>query len=216
MCYELSRRNIIVAAIGGLASGLGFSGVSKKFAMDVASDLFDRRRTLANLLAAVPKDKADSNPRYLKDTDMSHWHTEAHPFFEELKNKGHVPEQGLIVELGSYQGASLQALNELFGSHRVRGVDIYPYTNSRQIFIGDVRTSNVLQNFQAPALVWNDVSNWENSPRSKLAAFEWAKQNLVKGGVYVDDAMKNLPLDLDLSGFQLIYSKGYITAFRKT
>lgn len=216
MCYELSRRNIIIAAIGGIASGLGLEGVQKKLTVDVMADLFERRRTLAQLLNDVPSDKADRNPSYLEGTDMQHWHMDAHPFFQHLASMDLVPKQGLVIELGSYQGKSLAVLNQLFGEGRVLGCDIHRYTANPQILVGDVRNPETLKNFGSAALVWNDVSNWENSPRSKMAAFEWAKSHLIPGGIYVDDAMKNIPVDLDLRGFQLIYAKGYISAFKKT
>lgn len=216
MCYEISRRNIIVAALGGVATGLGLQGATKTFTVDVAADLFERRQTVADLLNTTLQDKADKNKSYLRGTDMAHWHSEVHPFFQQLVSKDIIPAEGLIVELGSYQGRSLEVLNHLFGAHRVRGCDVYAYTKNPQVIVGDVRSPETLAQLSKAALVWNDVSNWKNSPRSKLAAFEWAKKNLVSGGIYIDDAMKNLPLDLDLSGFKLIYSKGYITAFKKT
>jgi hypothetical protein len=216
VCYGLSRRNLIASGVGVIASSLGLSGISKDISMDVVSDLFERRKTVADLLASVPHDKADRNKSYLRGTDMSDWHSEVHPFLEKLGNLDLVPAYGRIVEMGSYQGHSLQKLNSVFGADRVIGLDIHAYTKNPQILIGDIRSEVSPLRDGPAALVWNDVSNWNNSPRSKIAAFEWAKRNLVTGGIYVDDAMKNLPIDLDLRGFSLIFSRGYVTAFRKT
>lgn len=214
MSFELTRRKLILSALGGVASIAGVKELSQESTLEAISGLFIRDHSLQSLLDTSVRDKADKNTSYLSGTDMSEWHQEIHPVLARIARSGIVPAQGKIIELGSYQGKSLRVLNKLFGAERVRGCDIHNYTHNSQITIQDVRSENF--HMDTPALVWSDVSNWTSSPRSKLAAFNWAKKNLVSGGIYIDDRLRNLPSDLDLSGFKLIYSQGYVSVFRKT
>lgn len=214
MCYELTRRNLILTALGGLTASVGLKGLPANVSLEAIANHFMSSQSLGTLLAQTLADKADKKKSYLSGTDMSEWHAEAHPFLRKLAASGHVPSRGAIIELGSYQGQSLKVLNQLFGADRVRGCDIHNYTHNPQIVIQDVRSESF--HMDSPALVWNDVSNWQNSPRSKLAAFNWAKKNLPRGGIYIDDGLSHIPFDLDLSGFEVLYTKDYITAFKKT
>ena len=176
-----------------------------------------KRLKLAELIAGSTRDKADQPLPYLADhvvdEDMVVWHQTIHPLFRDLAENGLVPDTGLIVEFGAYQGSSLNLLNDLFGAERVLGYDVYAYTQNPQIVVGDIRKIP-LPDVPA-ALAWNDLSNWFRSPRSKWSAFEWSRKNLMPGGLYIEDAWDYLPEDLDLRDFEIIRKDPRYTVFKK-
>ena len=157
------------------------------------------------------EDKADKNPAYLKNHDFTAWHSEIHPYLKSL-SPSQLPS-GLVVELGVHRGLSSQVLKKQFGSHRYVGVDKHPFTSDPRVIKKDIRD---LQNFpQKAALVWNDISTWEGSPRSRLAALKWAQRNLKKGGLYIDEGVSKIPSDLNYSAFEQVFASKNFTVFRK-
>ncbi|MCB0379439.1 MAG: hypothetical protein KDD33_13175 [Bdellovibrionales bacterium] len=179
-------------------------------------------RTFRQLLSQFSQDKVDRNRHYLYDWDkekmqeklydFSVWHQEIHDFFRSLPSS-QIPSQGAIVELGVFMGDSAQILKDSFGSHRYMGVEFFDYNFVEGIIFTDVRKLADLEH--KAALVWNDLSSWQGSPRSRMAGFQWAKRNLQSGGLYIDEAASQLPSDLDTRGLKLVYQGARFTVFRK-
>lgn len=170
-------------------------------------------KTLALFLQKYPMDKIDKNKNYLDGHSFATWHAEIHPYIQN-KLPQQVPANGKIVELGVFKGESSAVLKSVFGTDRYMGVDLNPYAQIEGVIQADVRELADLGGEKA-ALVWNDVSTWKGSPRSRLAGLNWAKRNLVKGGVYIDEGAENVPTDADFSGLNLVHKGPNFTVFQK-
>ncbi|MCC6137317.1 MAG: hypothetical protein IT287_01695 [Bdellovibrionaceae bacterium] len=170
-------------------------------------------KTLALFLHKYPMDKIDKNKNYLDGHTFATWHAEIHPY---IKNKlpQLVPLNGRVVELGVFKGESSAVLKSVFGFERYMGVDLNPYAQIDGVVQADVRELADLKDGKA-AFVWNDVSTWKGSPRSRLAALKWAKRNLAKGGVYIDEGAESIPTDVDYNGLTLVHKGQNFTVFQK-
>lgn len=209
---KLNRRNLlksIMAAIPALmASGYGWQSFRRTLKGEQAP-----ARTVDSLMKKYPVDRIDENIEYIRGHNFSQWHREIHRFFKRDLIGLSVPPTGPVVELGVYKGQSAALLKKMFGPFRYVGVDAVAYKNIKGVIQADVRTMADLP--VKAAFIWNDISTWEGSPRSRLAAFEWSKRNLAKGAIYVDEGPMQIPVDLDYSGFELITKSDKFTVFRK-
>lgn len=169
-------------------------------------------KTLAMFLYKYPMDKIDKNESYLEGHSFATWHSEIHPYLRTLQSV--VPQHGKIVELGVFRGESSQVLKSVFGAERFMGVDLHPYAEIEGVVRADIREMGDLRG-ESAAFVWNDVSTWKGSPRSRLAALNWAKRNLVSGGVYIDEGAESIPSDVNYDGFHLVHKGQNFTVFRK-
>jgi hypothetical protein len=103
-----------------------------------------------------------------------------------------IPSAGYIVEYGSWRGAVIDALSDVYGKSRVFGFDISNFCNHPQIHAVDVRHLSGYNQYRKPiALAWNDLSNWEGSPIGKQASFDHALNNMVDNAIYIEH--KNCP-----------------------
>ena len=123
---------------------------------------------------------------------------------------GHL--HGSIVELGVHSAVNSQ-LQAQYGASYM-GVDIMPMGGLRGMMMLDVRELADLENKKA-RFVWNDVGTWQDSPRSRRSALEWAQRNLHVGGIYIDGDAYTIPTDLDYSSFELIIKGPGYTVFQK-
>lgn len=193
----------VIPAIG--ASGYYWKSFTRFFS--------ENQKTVAHLLAKYKQDRIDANRAYLAKFNPRGWHVKIHSFIRNELQDLSVPPTGQIVELGVYKGTSARILKRIFGRERYLGVDANPYKKIEGVVAADIREFADLS--EKAALVWNDISTWEGSPRSRLAAFEWSQRNLAKNGIYIDEGAENIPVDLDYSGFELICKRDKFTVFRK-
>jgi hypothetical protein len=206
----IKRRILLKSALFSLpAFALGWGSDSVQIALHKLSGA--KNKILAQLFFKYHQDKADKDPAYLAEHDFTAWHKEIHPYLKQLPSLG-VPS-GAIVELGVHRGHSSKVLKRTFGAGRYIGFDTHPLTEDPQVIRQDIRKAGNLK--AKAALVWNDISTWEGSPRSRLAAFKWARRNLKKGGIYIDEGHHKIPADLDLKAFELVHSGQNFTVFRK-
>lgn len=217
MCVNERRRLFLRrSAIGGLLSlasgGWTYTHIDKLTAICDHLENSKRWSTLSELLLQTAADKADRKTSYLSGTDMSFWHAQIHPVLKNIVPRLLPSGSGAVVELGSYKGESADVLEKALGLPVVR-LDIHSYYQHDNLVIGDIRTRPLKD--RPARLVWNDVSSWTSSPRSRMAAFEYGKRNLIRGGIYIDDRFGDIPKDLDLSGFELIHAQPYISVFRR-
>ncbi len=170
-------------------------------------------KTLAMFLNTYPMDKIDKKENYLEGHSFATWHAEVHPFLRSRLNVI-VPGNGKVVELGVFKGESSKVLKSIFGSERYMGVDLHPYSEIEGVVRADVREMGDLRGERA-AFVWNDISTWKGSPRSRLAALNWAKRNLMTGGVYIDEGTASIPSDVNYDGLEVIHRGQNFTVFQK-
>lgn len=219
MCTETDRRAFIKQLLtlnlgAALLPSFGWLGglvQSKVIQPSLTSPL---AKSIEQLMASAPFDKVDRKANYLDGTDMSFWHRQIHPVITSVLPKLGVPRHGSILEIGVYKGDSFHLLSQTFGSERVRGIDLCRYIEDPRILNSDVRALKPEHDMPL-AVAWNDVSTWKGSPRSKMAAFEYARRNLVVSGLYIDESFSDLPKDLPLSDFKLVYSVENISVFRR-
>lgn len=171
-------------------------------------------KTLALFLNKYPQEKIDKNPNYLAGHSFATWHSEIHPYLKTQLPKL-VPTNGKIVELGVFKGESSAVLKNIFGQERYMGVDLNPYAEIEGVIRADIRELANLQNEKA-AFVWNDISTWKGSPRSRLSALNWAKRNLASGGIYIDEGAEAIPTDVDYNGLTLLHKGQNFTVFQKS
>lgn len=168
--------------------------------------------SFAQLLLLFPKDKIDVCEKYVEDSTFSGWHSIIHPFFREQLLTYGVPAEGRILEFGVYRGQTRNVLIDIFGPDRYVGIDKVNYTEHEDIIIVDVRDWD----FHEPiAFAFNDLSTWKGSPRSRMAASQIIRKNLIPGGLYMEEGLKNLPKDFDMSGLEIVHKAPYFTLFRR-
>jgi hypothetical protein len=216
MCIALTRRKFILNA-GTLAGASIFAGPINLINPEINLAINEKMvSSYASLIGNTLRDKAE-NPAYLNGSDLSDWHQEIHPLIKSHMANwiNHLPTSLPVLELGSYMGDSANILRNTLPNRNIFSFDIFPYYKHERLIIGDIRAEQSTQIQRPFALIWNDISNWKNSPRSKLSAFNFAKKHLVHGGIYIDDRYCDLPNDLDWSGLKLIYKKNYVSVFKK-
>lgn len=98
-----------------------------------------------------------------------------------------VPSTGKICEAGVWDHDVYNKLKKHFGADRCIGFDIYDYldTPDESVIIGDFRSIHSKHN-QDIAFFWNGLGGWDTNPTSKQAGLDYAYNNLVSGGYYVD------------------------------
>jgi hypothetical protein len=101
-----------------------------------------------------------------------------------LKSLGTLPE-GKVVEIGVFRKKIFNVLKELYGEENCFGVDFYPYEDDPNIVIGDWRTIHTDYNMDV-ALFFNGMGSWLNNKTTKQAGLDYAVNNLVTGGFYID------------------------------
>ena len=97
-----------------------------------------------------------------------------------------VPANGSIMEAGVWKGKVYNQLKNEFGADRCVGYDIHDYgLGDSSVTIHDFRTLDSSANVSL-ALFYNGMGGWDNNGSSKEAGLDYAYNNLVSGGYYVD------------------------------
>jgi hypothetical protein len=203
---EIIRKAAIAVPILAMPMSLDIVAIGRK----IKNQAY---KTMAMFLHKYPLDKIDKNKKYLAEHNFEAWHQEIHPYLRTQLPQL-VPNSGAVVELGVFRGESSAVLQSLFGVERYIGVDANPYAPVVGVVQADIREFADLK-LQKAAFVWNDISTWKGSPRSRLAGLRWAKRNLQSGGVYIDEGCESIPTDVDYSGLNLVYKGKNFTVFKK-
>lgn len=166
------------------------------------------------ILMTAAKDKVDSEGAYYAQATFKNWHQQVHALLNDLKRDHLVPQNGAIVELGTYKGKTSAVMKTLFGKNRYVGYDIAPWNNDPCVIIKDVRHLDASDD-QPIALGFSDTSNWSGSPRSRKAASDFIRKNLVPGGIYIEEGLSMLPSDFDMTNLKILRSEKYYTVFTR-
>lgn len=160
-------------------------------------------------------DHVDRDPRYVEHVDMSGWEQEVASFLREVVFACPVPDEGWVVELGTARAVNFRLLCEHFGPERCIGYDVVNYAHDPLVLERDVRTLTKADD-RPVALGWNDLSEWELSPRSKLAGLEFLTRNLVPGGFYMDATLTDDALAHPaFAPLELVAQRNLIALFRR-
>lgn len=170
--------------------------------------------TFGQLLTLFGHDKIDRNLHYAASADFSLWHQEIHHYFREVLPHLNVPEEGAIVELGVFNGQSSAILKSIFGPVRYLGIDAVKRVPDDHVYEIDVRDMG--SQFDQPiAFGWNDISTWAGSPRSRRAASDFIRRNLLIGGYYLEEGLSRLPADFSMEGLEIVHSAPLFTVFKR-
>lgn len=158
----------------------------------------------SDLLLLSENDKVDKKRNYLEAwEEKSQWSSMIEAFFQGVLFNLNLP-QGMIVEIGTYQAESFNKLCQRYGLKRCLGFEIFPYVQHPSVVIQDIR--QIGSEFDRPiAFGWNNASNWEGSPRSKLAALKYLTRNIVKDGYLLEDSLPDIPYDIHIPNFKIVW-----------
>lgn len=136
-------------------------------------------------------DFVDQDIKYMLEIEVNPDYLERNSIFKlnnepqtTLKSLGVLPK-GKVVEIGVFRKKVFNVLKELYGEENCFGVDFYPYEDDPNIVIGDWRTIHTDYNMDV-ALFWNGMGSWLNNKTSKQAGLDYAINNIVTGGFYID------------------------------
>ena len=121
---------------------------------------------------------------------------------------------GYIVELGAWDGGTLDYLSSYYGKTRCIGYDVVNYSNRQDLIIKDVRNISS-RDFRKIALGRNHVSSWHSSFYSRLAGLKYLASNLEVGGYLIEDTTRRIPKNIVLYGFEQILEHGNAALFKK-
>lgn len=116
---------------------------------------------------------------------------------KNILSKYDLPD-GKIVQAGTWNGDMYFVLQEIFGKHNCIGFDIEKYIDDESIIYGDFKLIHKDHNIPC-SLFYNGLGNWKHNKNSKQAGLDYALNNLVPNGLYIDvihgdnDILKNIP-----------------------
>ncbi len=135
-------------------------------------------------------DYVDQNPSYMDELyDINpeffeKWFVWIKTNLHKILKMYNVPE-GDIIQAGTWNGIVYDEFKKIFGTDRCKGFDIVKYINDNSIIYGDFRKTSLDYNGKC-ALFYNGLGAWDKNKNSKEAGLEFAKKNLVPGGLYLD------------------------------
>ena len=123
---------------------------------------------------------------------------------------------GYVVMFGTHNCKVFNTWCEQWGKERCLGFELYNEDRLNNVVVMDVR--GLGDWCKTPiSLCWNDVGSWERTPQARMYSYTWAKNNIVKGGYYLesgnDIAGWDLELDMLDNGFavdKIILDGAYI------
>lgn len=118
------------------------------------------------------------------------YHQWASNNLEEDIDKLNIPNDGDIIVLGIYLGHTFNIIEDIFSHRNVIGIDASDYGNPiENVIYQDVRTLFANNNFDRPvAVLFDGIGSWHFCPQSKSAAFEFASNNIISNGYYIDES----------------------------
>ena len=148
-------------------------------------------------------DFVDQHPRYMdllyKETPVifDKWAIWIKTNVELILSEYNIPP-GNVVQAGTWNGDMYFTLQQIFGKELCKGFDIEKYIDDSSIIYGDFR--KIHNDYPIPCcLFYNGLGSWKCNKKSKQAGLEFAVQNLIPGGLYLDvihgdnNILKNIP-----------------------
>ena len=118
---------------------------------------------------------------------FTHWQSWFEANLQAILDVHTIPA-GKVVQAGTWTGAFYRELQSIFGAPRCVGFDIVDYgINDDSVIYADFR--DVQANNTHPietAVFYNGLGSWQYNTASKQAGLDWAVNNLVSGGIYLD------------------------------
>ena len=154
-------------------------------------------------------DTIDTDFTFWKDNveKATYWEKYIANFVKELLQEHRLPE-GDIMEYGSYKGALLDTIKELYPLRKITGFDTDNLANHKDIVEMDIRHLSSMREYDCSiALAINDIPVWEHSGPSKMAAYSHAMTNLVEGGYYLESRKDQYQPDFIYNNKQLKFIK---------
>lgn len=106
---------------------------------------------------------------------------------------------GTIIQAGVWNGDFYSVLKDIFGKERCVGFDIVKYIEDDSVIYSDFR--DLKDEYQFPcALFYNGMGNWLYNKKSKTSGLEYAKRNLIQGGLYLDSIHMDTTILKDVEG----------------
>lgn len=149
------------------------------------------------------KDFVDQNTRYmdlLYDQEpeiFDKWAEWIKTYLKSILSEYHIPK-GTVVQAGTWNGDMYFTLQEIFGKENCVGFDIEKYIDDSSIVYGDFRKIHKEFPMQV-SVFYNGLGSWKHNKESKQAGLEYALNNLIPGGLYLDvihgdhTILKNIP-----------------------
>ncbi len=158
-------------------------------ALDLNSgvDLVDQDSNYMNELVNLT---TKFNPEMTIGDLLNAYHQWAFGQLEENINKLNIPNDGDIIVLGIYLGHTFNIIKNIFPNRNVIGIDASDYGNPiENVIYQDVRTLFANNNFDRPvAVLFDGIGSWHFCQQSKSAAFEFASNNIISNGYYIDES----------------------------
>lgn len=145
-------------------------------------------------------------------------------FMSRTQEMAHIKKLGLLSHLNSQEAllefTALPSDEDILSWSDSVDRSSYVYSIANQKILNTGLNDKALLNLQDLSaqnikVVWNRAGSWRGTPRARLFALQWAKDNLQCGGFYIDEKLKNIPSDADYNGFQVILKNQDLTVFRK-
>ena len=94
---------------------------------------------------------------------------------------------GKVVEAGVFDGRLYSLFQSIFGADRCVGFDIVSYFDdtSGTVIYGDIRQIHADHPMDI-AVIYSGLGTWEHQKTSKEAGLQYAINNLVTGGLYLE------------------------------
>jgi hypothetical protein len=135
-------------------------------------------------------DFVDQNSRYMdllyKDNPIifDNWAIWIKENLKSILSKYNIPS-GNIVQAGTWNGDMYFTLQDIFGKENCIGFDIENYIDDDSIIYGDFRKIHKEHPISC-SLFYNGLGSWKCNTISKQAGLDYAIQNLVPNGLYLD------------------------------
>ncbi len=153
--------------------------------LDSNIDLIDQNNNYMNEFVNLTTN-FDSE-KTIKDI-LNEWQQWSSLNLETAINKLNVPNQGDIIVSGIYLGHTFNIIKNMFPNRNVIGIDANDYGNPiKNVIYQDVRKLFANNNFNRPvAILFDEIGSWHFCTQSKSAVFEFASNNVISNGYYID------------------------------
>ena len=150
------------------------------------------------------EDEADFATKYYKEAWIFDQYQEDRiNLFRDVLFPLDLPD-GYIVMFGTHNCKVFDTWCDQWGKDRCLGFELYNDEKHPQVIVMDVRGLGLWCSTPI-ALCWNDVGSWERTPEARRTSYNWIKNNVVKGGFYMERSDEiadwNLSDDMMKSGF---------------
>ena len=138
-------------------------------------------------------DFVDQNIRYMDElyaldsVRFDNWRDWCNANLATAIQQYEIPTNGKVVMAGTWNGNLYSILQGMFGADRCVGFDIVSYYDDihNSIIYGDFRNIHA-DHSMAVDVIYNGLGTWEHNTTSKQSGLDYALNNLVSGGLYLE------------------------------